>query len=110
MKKLNFSTVKIVFQYPELSNVLVLSVLYFDFLLSGCWQIAIHPGDRKKTAFLTKAPVIQNPMSKSHTRSYENLVDVVIIGNFGQFWLGCALYGVRLLAAVPLLRHCLSTA
>ena len=29
-----------------------------------------------------KAPVTQNSMSKSHTRSYENLVGVVVSGNF----------------------------
>ena len=29
-----------------------------------------------------KAPVTQNSTSKSRTRSYENLVDVVVSGNF----------------------------
>ena len=32
-------------------------------------------------AYFTKAPVTQNPTSKSRTRSYGNLVDVVVSGN-----------------------------
>ena len=56
------------------------------------------------------APVTQNATSKSRTRSYENLVDVAVSDNFGQFWLGRASYGVWLSAAVPLLKHCQSAA
>ena len=37
-------------------------------------------------------------------------MDVVVSGNFGQFWLGHALYRVWPSAAVPLLKHCLSKA
>ena len=37
-------------------------------------------------------------------------MDVVVSGNFGQFWLAHALSRVWPSAAVPLLKHCLSTA
>ena len=60
-----------------------------------------------------QAPVTQKSTSISRTRSYENLVDVVVSGNFGQFWLdralwrGMALDGCSTAEGLP--RHCLST-
>ena len=59
------------------------------------------------TNTLPEAPVTQNSTSKSRTRSYENLVDVVVSGNFWSIlaW-PCFVWDM---AVVPLLKHCLST-
>ena len=58
MRKLNFYTVKDCFPIPRIEQCLdtLYGNRYFSTLdlLSGYWQIAIHPEDRKKTAFLTK--------------------------------------------------------
>ena len=61
-----------------------------------------------------KAPITQNSTSKSCTRSYENLVDVVVSGNFWSilawpcFVRGMAVGGCSTAEALP--NHCLSTA
>ena len=61
-----------------------------------------------------KAPVTQNSTSKSRTRSHENLVDVVVSGNFWSilawscFVRGMAVVGCSTAEALP--KHCLSTA
>jgi hypothetical protein len=52
--------------------------------------------------------VTQHFTALSRTESPEDLLDVVVSSNFGQFWLGRALYGVWQSAAVPLLKHFLS--
>ena len=60
-----------------------------------------------------KAPVTQNSTSKSRTRSYENLVDMVVSGNFWSilawscFVRGMAVVGCSTAEALP--KHCLST-
>ena len=61
-----------------------------------------------------KAPVTQNSTSKSRTGSYENLVDVVVSGNFWSIlaWpclvRGMAVGGCSTAEALP--KHCLCTA
>ena len=63
---------------------------------------------------MAKAPVTQNSTSKSRTGSYENLVDVVVSGNFWSilswscFVQGMAVGGGSTAEALP--KHCISTA
>ena len=61
MRKLNFYTVKDCFPIPRIEQCLdtLCGNRYFSTLdlLSGYWQIAVHPEDMKKTAFLTKYTV-----------------------------------------------------
>ena len=66
MRKLNFYTVKDCFPIPRIEQCLdtLCGNRYFSTLdlLSGYWQIAIHPEDRKKTAFLTKYGLFEHKM------------------------------------------------
>ena len=61
MRKLNFYTIKDCFPIPRIEQCLdtLCGNRYFSTLdlLSGYWQIAVHPEDIKKTAFLTKYTV-----------------------------------------------------
>ena len=63
---------------------------------------------------VSKAPVTQNSTSKSRTKSYENLVDVVVSGNFWSILASpCFVRGMSVggcSTAEALSKHCLSTA
>ena len=82
-------------------------------ILSILWRTSVVDS-LTVTLHSPEAPVTQNSTSKSRTRGYENLVDVVISGNFWSIlaWpclvRGMAVSGCSTAEALP--KHCLCTA